>query len=163
MLDLLSNMKEGAASAVSQIVNETNAVFAVPLPKMVPDNGAQMLRHDKHRLYPLQAQNKKRPHVVEDDRTCPVITPDVSAVPASSHPSDLYLADQDDEDLSSLSPDSCGEIVDCLFDTIDVRVLSPPGKRARFSPRDESIGALLTPPLALGPSRMCAVQPDSNK
>jgi hypothetical protein len=149
MLDLLSSMKEGAATAVSHIVNETNAVFAVPLPRMGSENGNQMLRHDKPHFYPLQVQNKKPPHVVEDDRPCPVITPDVSAVPATSHPSDLYLADHDGEDLSSLSPDSCGEIVDCLFDTIDVRVLSPPGKRARFSSRDgTTIGAPLTPPLA---------------
>ena len=123
----LSSMKEGAASTVSRVVEMTNAVHAVPLPRVLSeefDHAGPLPDTDTN-------TKKRRANVIEDD-FC-LITPELQSqqAPPSSHPSDLDLADLDD-DVFTLSPDKCGRIVDSLFDKIDARVLSPPGKRARF-------------------------------
>lgn len=144
MPQLLSSMKEAAASTVSRIVEITNATYSVPLPRVLsidfesrPVAVPPVYREDN------LSSNKKRPHTIEED--CGIITPDLGSKPVAKNPSDLDLVDL--EDLSALSPDKCVKIVDSLFDKIDVRVLSPPGKRARFSPGDDVDAIALTLPV----------------
>lgn len=150
MQDLLHGMKEGATRVVSHIVETTNSATAVTLPAV---NGASAAAGNvEQQLLDPQFMTRKRPHRIEEEKSddtindCPVITPDVGATEAPTHhPSDLDLAEHtgdDVEDVSALSADKCGEIVDCLFDEIDVRVLSPPGKRARFASCNDSTAAV---------------------
>lgn len=143
MPQLLCSMKEAAASTVSRIVEITNATYSVPLPRVLSsefESGPVAV----HPALPEDNPNsKKRPHTIEDD--CGIITPDLGSKPVAKNPSDLDLVDL--EDLSSLSPDKCVKIVDSVFDKIDVRVLSPPGKRARFSPGDDVDAIALTLPV----------------
>jgi len=141
MPQLLSSMKEAAASTVSRIIEITNATYSVPLPRVLSTDFAAGPMAVNLRL---PGENKKRPHMIEND--CGIITPDLGSKPVAKNPSDLDLMDL--EDLFSLSPDKCGKIVDSLFDKIDVRVLSPPGKRARFSPGDDVDAIALTLPIA---------------
>ena len=141
MSSLLSSMKEGAASTVSRVVEVTNAACSRPLPRILSDD-------EFAKCHPLDMDlnaRKRRAHLIEDD-SC-VITPDLKSqqAPPSSHPSDLDLADLE-EDVLSLSPDKCGKIVDSLFDKIDARVLSPPGKRARFHTNADVDAIALTLP-----------------
>ncbi|CAB9503349.1 expressed unknown protein [Seminavis robusta] len=149
MKDLLSSMKEGANDTASLIVDMTNDAFAIPLPRMGASQVAAMVAPPPpvKAGRQLEAPSRKRPNIVEDDRP-PIITPDLTYVSATTqHPSDLDLADLLEGDLSSLSPDKCSKIVDCVFDTCDVRVFRPPGKRARFG-SDDSIAAVFAPRLA---------------
>lgn len=139
MPQLLSSMKEGAASTVSRIVEMTNAAYSVPLPRVLSTDLAAHEPIDQVVAKPHS--NKRCAHLIEDDYT--IITPDFGSKPAGSDPSDLDLSDLEG-DVSSLSPDKCGMIVDSLFDKIDVRVLSPPGKRARFSPSEDVDAIALT-------------------
>ena len=142
MDSILNHMKEGATRTVSRIVDITNAGYTISVSQKHSLKETDRKAHSvgsggKRRRYPLDAEEspKTGPHVVLDDST--IITPDLRSLPASCPPSDLDLSGNEDDDLSALSPDKCGKIVDCLFGEIDVRVLTPPAKRVRFSHTDD--------------------------
>jgi hypothetical protein len=152
MPQFLSSMKEGAASTVCRIVDMTNAAYSVPLPRVLSEEfapggiipGADLEGHPM--VHMDNNSKKRRVSVIADDRASS--TPDLAAESMpSTQPSNLDLVDLED-DVSSLSPDKCGKIVDSLFDKIDVRVLSPRGKKARFNADDDVDAIALTLPVA---------------
>lgn len=152
MDSLLDQMKKGAAKTVSCILDNTItglSLNAVPVPH---SDSEQIIRADGKRRLRWEDESevrKRQPHVIPEDRS--IITPDLQSIPATSPPSDLDLSDDVDDALSTLSPDRCGKILDCLLDEMDVTVLTPPSKRMKFSQSDDANASTLLrpqPPIA---------------
>ena len=135
---------QAAAALVSRIVETTNDAYSRPMPRILSTDvaNAAEVQVNADKQYAgagiERSANTKRPHVIEDDSQ--------EVQPATMQGNELDTLDLE-SDLSLLSPDKCGKIVDSLFDKVDARVLSPPGKRARFSPTAEVDTIALTLPL----------------
>ena len=141
MNSLLRQLKKGAYNIVSRIVDITNTGLSVdnvslPHPDLHSGTAIGDCRERNLRWNDVsEAQATRLLHVIPESPS--VITPELQSFPATGSPSDFDISENVDSDLSKLSPDKCGQIVDCLFGEMDVTVLSPPRKRPRLTPSND--------------------------
>lgn len=139
MQSLLDQLKKGAAKAVSRIVDITNTGLAfdkahVPHSAGCFERDTRACGKRSLRCNEASEEGGICLHVIPEDPS--VMSPELRSIPASGSPSNFTFSENRESDLSMLSPDKCGQIVDFLFDEMDVTVLTPPSKRAKHTPNN---------------------------
>jgi NAD(P)H-hydrate repair Nnr-like enzyme with NAD(P)H-hydrate epimerase domain len=105
MHKLLTDMTEQAASVISCIVDMTNKVYAIPLPRGCVHKGGNDANANVNAFHFKQASPMLKKRNRDDDD------------------------DGDDGSDADLSPEKCANIVDCVIGEIDNGVLSPPHQK----------------------------------